>query len=190
MLEGSLVSWPRGDEVVVLLQLWYAEIGGVVGQEDVASPQYTQSLWHGKWQRGWYWRALRGVLLAACLGVLMPWLHAAPRKAQVRLSKSAGQTQGRRDPWIEAHNLLDEKMLNQTYQVTWQLPGICVCESDHVVSYCTSQSHLRLHARVLRLRTFVQERNGALQFPPSVNARARPRHIQIVKHCHYGGYCA
>lgn len=38
LLQGPLVGGSRGDKVIVLLQLGNAEVGGVVGQEDVASP--------------------------------------------------------------------------------------------------------------------------------------------------------
>lgn len=47
LLQGAVVGWAGGDEVVVLLQLGDAEVGGRVGQEDVASSQDAQA-----WGRG------------------------------------------------------------------------------------------------------------------------------------------
>lgn len=58
LLEGALVSWTGGDEVIVLLKLRYTEIRRVVDQKNVASSQYAQSLWNGKRQWIRYWRAL------------------------------------------------------------------------------------------------------------------------------------
>jgi hypothetical protein len=66
LLQGPLVSGARGDKVIVLLQLRDAEVGGVIGQEDVASSQYAQTLWNGKRQWIWYRRALMGLVLAVC----------------------------------------------------------------------------------------------------------------------------
>jgi hypothetical protein len=66
LLQGPVVGGARGDEVIVLLQLGNAEVGRVVGQEDVASSQYAQTLWNGKRQWIWYRRALVGLVLAVC----------------------------------------------------------------------------------------------------------------------------
>ena len=37
LLQRSLIGRARSNEVVVLLQLWDAEVGGGVGKEDIAS---------------------------------------------------------------------------------------------------------------------------------------------------------
>jgi hypothetical protein len=73
-----------------------------------------------------------------------------------------------------------------TYQVAGQLPTVCVCEGNYVVSYYTSQSLPHVHARASSLRTFVQESNRALQFSCSFSTGTRPRYMQIVEHCYYG----
>jgi hypothetical protein len=67
-----------------------------------------------------------------------------------------------------------------TYQVAGQLPAISVREGDHVVSYYKSQPRSQVHARTLRLRTFVEESHCALQFSHGVGTG--PRHVQIVEH--------
>ena len=41
LLESALIGWPSSNEVVLLLQLRYAKVGGGVGQEDVTSAQYV-----------------------------------------------------------------------------------------------------------------------------------------------------
>lgn len=132
-----------------------------------------------------------GLVLATSGGPIVssvswsPWLYAAPRSSK----EGARQAQGQRRLWLEAGSWGMERAVHATYQFARQLPAICVCESKHVVSYCTSQPAPRMPARAPRLRTFVQESNCALQLPHSVCARARPRHVQVVEHCQYGRYC-
>jgi hypothetical protein len=113
-----------------------------------------------------------------------PWLYAAPRKAQDRL-REAQQSTDRRGVLAEKRHCM-----NKTYQFAWKLPSICVREGNYVVSYYKSQSHLRLHAEVPRLRTFVQESDCALHLAHSFSACPRPRHVQIVEHCRNGRYRA
>lgn len=55
LLERALVCRPRSDKIILLLQLRNAEVGGVIGQEDVASSQYAQALGDGKRQGIGYW---------------------------------------------------------------------------------------------------------------------------------------
>jgi len=54
LLEGAVVGWTCGDEVVVLLQLGYAEVGGRVCEEDVAAAEDTHAGGHGERKGGGY----------------------------------------------------------------------------------------------------------------------------------------
>lgn len=58
LLQGALVGGARGHEVVVLLQLGDAEVGGRVGQEDVAAAQDAHASRDGEGELGGDWRRL------------------------------------------------------------------------------------------------------------------------------------
>lgn len=190
LLEGSLVGWSCSNEIILLLQLWDAEVGGAVGQENIASSQYAQTLGNGTRQWAWYWRSL-GAVISTCCSLR------APGKAQDGLREGARRAQGKFKMGSGTVRPLDRGGVLQTgtvkqyftYQLARQLSAISMCEGNHVVSYYTSQSQ-PLAARAPSLRTFVQESNCALQFSDSVSTSARPGYIQIVEHGENGRFCA
>jgi hypothetical protein len=58
LLQRALVGGTHGDEVILLLQLGDAEVGGAVGQEDVAAAQDAQARGRGEGERVGDWRGL------------------------------------------------------------------------------------------------------------------------------------
>lgn len=124
----------------------------------------------------------RGLLLAARLG------RHGSMQLQGRRKTGSGNLS---NPQIEAGALAQKQYwMNKTYQFAWKLSCICVREGNYVVSYYKSQSHLHLHAKAPRLRTFIQESNCALHLAHSLSACPLPRHVQVVEHCRYGRYGA